>query len=195
MQFQSLKIYAPPVLEPVTTKEAKAHLRVDGSDEDTLIDGIVSAAREHLEDVALRAFLTQTYDLRLEEWPCDGVIKLPRPPLQSVTSIVYTLEDGSTATLSSSAYVVDSDSEPGRILLKSGYSWPSDTLQVGASIRVRYVAGWTAAASVPKAIRQALLLLAGHWYENREAMIDTRGNLVALPFAVDALITPHRIWI
>lgn len=193
--FQALSVYTAPATEPVTTAEAKAHLRVDISTDDTLIGLLVTAARQHLETICGRALVTQTLDVQFDRWPDGSVIYLPRAPLQSITSITYSKADASTGTLSSSDYVVDIKSQPGRVLLKSAASWPSDELQVGAAVTVRFVAGYGAAAAVPQPLKQAILLLVGHWYENREAVIDTgRKTLLPLPMAVNSLIYPYRIW-
>src|SRR5690606_14420890 len=142
--------------------------RVDGTDEDTLITGLIAAARETVETFAGRALITQTWELVLDDWPDSDTIKLPRPPLQSVTSVTYVDEAGVSHTLSSASYIVDTDSEPGRLVLKAGESWPSETLQAANGVRVRYAAGYGAAAAVPEKFKLAVKLLAVHWYENRE---------------------------
>ena len=97
-----------PGTEPLTTAEAKAHLRVTGSDDDTPIDDIVAAAREFIEGETNRALITQTWDLFLDEFPGTDEIVLPWPPLGSVTTVKYTPDaDSSTTTYASSKYIVD----------------------------------------------------------------------------------------
>ena len=69
-------------------------------------------------------------------------------------------------------YIVDDDSEPGRIVLEYGYSWPSVTLYPSNPIRVRYECGYGDAASdIPGAIIHAMKLLISDMYENREVAI------------------------
>ena len=113
--------------------------------------------------------------------------------MQSVTSISYTDIDGVTQTVSSGDYLVDTDSEPGRIVLKTGKSWPSVQLKEIAGVRIRYVAGWTAAANVLPNITHAVRLLVGHWFENREQTM-TGVNITDIPMGVDDLLMPSRIW-
>lgn len=184
-----------PAVEPVTLAEAKLHLRVepDQTDEDTLIGDLIVAARQHIELVTGRAFVTQTWQYVLDAFPSDE-IRLPRPPLQSVTSVKYKLEDGTDETLDSGQYVVDITAEPGLIVTAPGYDWPTDTLYPSGAVTVEYKAGYGDAASdVPTGIKQGLLLLLGHWYENRETVVvGQTGNSV--PFAADALLWPYRVW-
>lgn len=167
-----IKIITPPVLEPVTLIEAKAQCRVDTADEETLITGYIAAAREYCEGIDWRAFLTQTIELWLEAWPATDKIELPRPPLQSVSKIEYYGTDDTKHTLATTVYGVDSNSTPGAVRLKYNQAWPTTALRPYSAICVTYVAGWTAADSVPKTIKQAVQLLVGHWFDNREAAIS-----------------------
>lgn len=182
----------PPAEEPITLAEAKVHCHVDGSDEDSLLTGLIVAARELCELRARRAFVTQTLERHLECWPASTGIYVPKAPLVSVTSVKYIDSDSVEQTVSSSDYIVDIASQPGRVVLKRNVSWPSAELQVGGAVRVRYVAGYGAASAVPARYKQAIRLLVGHWYENREQVAINQGNLKTLPFAVDALLMVDR---
>lgn len=191
----ALKVYSAPAVEPISSTEANLHLRVDISDDNTLIAAQIKAARETAEQILRRALITQTWDYVMDEFPSGDEIKLPLPPLQSVTSITYYKSDGSSATVSSASYNVDTYSEPGRIVLKSGYSWPGDELRTAAGVVVRYVAGYgDAGSNVPGAIRQAILLLIGDMYENRENQVIGSGLTVTLlQRAADDLLWPYRV--
>ncbi len=191
----ALKLITAPATEPVTSTEAKSHLRVDTTADDTLIGTLITAARQHVEAHLRRALITQTWELVTDAFPVGDVLRLPLPPLVSVTSIKYTDEDGAESTFSSGLYVVDTDSTKGRVVLKNGETWPSVTLAAANGVRVRYVAGYGEASAVPRPIRQAILLLIGTMYENRESVLVAQGVTVAqLPFGVDALLMPYRIF-
>lgn len=191
----ALKLITAPATEPVTSAEAKAHLRVDTTADDTLIGTLITVARMHVENHLRRALITQTWELVLDAFPARNVIQLPMPPLASITSIKYTDEAAVEATFSSTAYAVDTDSTRGRVVLKSGESWPSVTLAATSGVRVRYVAGYGAAANVPQAIKQAILLLIGTLYENRESVLVAQGvTVMELPFGVNALLMPYRVF-
>lgn len=190
----SLDIVTQPAVEPLTTAEAKSHLRVDSSTEDTLIAAYVTAARAYYEQAVWRALVTQTLALRLEQWPGESMV-LPKPPLQSVTSVTYIDSDGNSNTMSSGDYTVYAQ-DPGRIWLGYGKSWPSATLRPGPSITITFVAGYGLAAAVPELDKQAIRLLLGHFYENREEVVAVPGiSLAQLPMAVQSIIYMRRSWV
>jgi len=188
----ALKLYAAPASEPVTLAEVMAQCRVDLSDESTVLTGFALAARETVEVISRRALITQTWELVLDAFPSSDTIELPRPPLQSVTSITYIDEDGVSHTFSSASYLVDTYGEPGRIVLKEGYTWPSTTLQSANGVVIRFVAGYGAAAAVPEKYKLAIKLLAAHWYENREAVATSGAVPKELPFGVESLLWLDR---
>jgi uncharacterized phiE125 gp8 family phage protein len=186
------RVTVPPTIEPVTLSEAKAHCRVDIGDDDALIAALIVRAREYCEGVDWCAYMTQTIELWLEDWPRDDEIELPRPPLQSVTSIEYYDVHDVKYTLATSVYAVDVVSVPGLVHLKYLQTWPITLLRDYNAICITYVAGWDTAAYMPQVIKQAILLLVGHWYENREATIV---GAVSRPidFAVSALLSLNSV--
>lgn len=195
----ALKVQTAPTVEPITKEEAKTHLRIltedpDYTEQDTYIEGLIKTARIACEAIQGRSYITQTLDFHLDAFPKSRLILVPRPPLQSVGSIVYTLEDATTGTVDSGDYVVDTVSTPGRILLKEGEDWPSDALQVGPSVRIRFNAGYGAAgSSVPSNALRAMYLLIGHWFGMREAVIDMgRRDLLPIPLGVESLLWLDR---
>ncbi|AMU86674.1 head-tail connector protein [Dehalococcoides mccartyi] len=160
----AIKIITPPASEPVSLSEAKLHLRVDTSADDTYISNLITAARQYLESVALQKTLgTQTLEYVLSQFPC-GEIQIPRPPLQSITSIKYTDSEGVEHTIDSGDYIVNTDCSPGLVVPAYGSDWPSNSLIPSGGIRIRYQAGYT---TVPEMFKHAIKLLIGHWYENR----------------------------
>jgi len=189
----SLTIYTAATVEPLGLIETKTHLRVDVTTDDELILGLITAARQMTETITRRALITQTWDWIFDAFPGTDRLEIPLPPLRSVTSITYTKQDATTGTVSSSDYVVDINSEPGRVVLKSTATWPGDTLRVANGVTVRFVAGYGGAASdVPEAIRRAMLLMIGHWYENREDTLGV-GNIQRIPQGSEYLLWPYRV--
>jgi uncharacterized phiE125 gp8 family phage protein len=187
----ALKLYSAPTVEPVTSTEAKLHLKVEVSTDDTLITSLITAARETVEAISRRALVTQTWDLVQDAWPQGDELVLPLPPLQSVTSIQYVDQNNVTATFASSYYAVDTYSESGRVKLVMGAAWPGSTLYTLNGVRVRFTAGFGLAVSVPQKYKQAILLLVGHWYANREQVIAGL-KPEEIPFGVEALLWLDR---
>lgn len=185
-------LITPPAAEPITLAEAKLHARVDLDADDTLITGLVITAREEVERVSCHALLTQTWEQVMDNWPAGDEIRLLHPPLQSVISVKYIDTDGVEAIWDPAHYLVDTDNTPGRIVLRSGQGWPAASLRPVGGIRIRYVAGWANAGLVPQSFKQAMLLLVGQWYENREAAGDSVGEKAGIPFGVSTLLRSYR---
>lgn len=162
--------------------------------EDTLLNDLITAARQDCEKFQNRAYVTQTWELWQDDWPVKDSISLPVPPLQSVSSVKYYGTDDTEYTLSTDDYFVDTKSEPGRVVLAYGKSWPTTTLRPANGVCVTFVAGYGDAASdVPRNIRQAMLLLIGHYYEHREdVIVGTISS--ALPKGAEALLWPDRVF-
>ena len=186
----SLTETVAPVAEPVTTAEAKLHLRVDHGDEDAYIDTLVATARQHIELVTRRAMVDTTFTLKMDAFPTE--IRPPRSPLSSVSSITYVDTDGDTQTLSASVYSVDTDTEPGRISLAFNQSWP-DIREQNNAVVVTFVAGYgSAATNVPAALRETVKLLTAHYYEFRQPVIAGT-TAVKIPLHIESLIWIHRV--
>jgi len=181
-----LTLNTPPAAEPVTLAEAKLHLKVDTADDDTLITRLIAAARARAEWHTGRAFVSQGWTLHLDAWPCDGVIEIPLPPLQSVSSIVTTARDDTTATLDPSLYTVDAASAPARIALAANTAPPTNLRRIDA-IAITFTAGYGDAIAVPAPIKEAILDLTAAMYENRGELPEE------LPFDALALLAPYRI--
>lgn len=181
-------IITGPAEEPFDTDSAKLDARVDHDTEDALIAEYVTAARQYVENETWRALVTQTLEAAFDAWPSGNALVLPRPPLQSVTSVTYTDSNGDATVWDSSNYIVDTRREPGRIVLAYGQSWPSATLQPVNGIVVRYVAGYGGASTVPAVLKKAIRLLANEMYEHREATVIAAGVVAtAVPRLRDIL--------
>lgn len=172
---------------------AKAHLRVDHSDEDDLITALVEAANDYLDakyGVLGRALITQRWQMTLPKWPDRGVIELDVPPVQSVHAVTYYDADNVQQTVNSADYVLLAGDTKAIVYTVGSAPWPVAYDREDA-ISVQYDTGYgDESADLPRAIRQAALLLIGNWYENRESV--TAGAMVELPMAVEALLRPFK---
>jgi uncharacterized phiE125 gp8 family phage protein len=177
------QLIVPPAVYPVTLAEAKAQCRVDHDDEDAFIQRLIAAATGHFDarsGVLGRCLISQTWEMVLDEFPA-GALELPLGPVQSVVSVEYDDPSGVAQTVAASTYTVDTT------------SLSAPTLDNINAVRVRFVSGYgSTPAAVPDAIRHAILMLIGHWYENREAVAPGSPS-APLPMAVDALVAPYRV--
>lgn len=184
----SLVLKTAPTVEPVTTAEAKTHMRITTSDDDTYIATLIIAARRHVEGYMNRALINQTWNYYLNCFPYDkSYIEIPIGNLSSVTSVKYINSADASTTWTATNYIVDTYSTPGRIVLAYNKDWPSFVEKPVNAVNIEFVSGYgSAATAVPETIKQALLLLVEHWFDNREMVSDL--NLKEVPETVEALL-------
>jgi uncharacterized phiE125 gp8 family phage protein len=174
----SLRLITAAASKPVTTAEAKLHCRVDGSDEDSLIDSYIAAATSFVENYTGRALISQTWEQVLDDF--SDAMQLPKGPVQSVTSIKYFDTAEAEQTLAADQYVLDNVSDPAWIVRPDDVTYP-DVADGVNNVIIRFVAGYTL---LPAEIKAAILLLISAWYDNRSTgdIADT----------VHALLSNHR---
>lgn len=213
MDYASTIVTAPTV-EPVTIAEAKGHLRVDVTDEDTYISGIlIPAAREYCEKATRRALCTQTWDIAYPRFPNGSTMRrivygvawderripnstrleIPLPPLQSVTHIKYYDTAGVQQTWAAASYVVHIEGGHGFVELATGYDWPQTQSDRSNPVTVRIVCGYGAAAAVPNRIKQACLLLVGDGYAFRETTITGTISSSIDAVSIANLLSPYVV--
>jgi uncharacterized phiE125 gp8 family phage protein len=180
----SLQLITPPAAEPVTLAEVKAHLKIDTSDEDVLLATLITAARARAEWHTGRAFVSQSWTLRLDAWPRDGVAEIPLPPLGGVTEVAVISPDDIRTVLAPAAYRVDTASAPGRVIFRDA----APPLRTRDCIEIAFTAGYGGAAAVPPAIKEAILEITADLHAHRG---DEDG---AVGLAGQALLAPYRIF-
>jgi uncharacterized phiE125 gp8 family phage protein len=173
--------------EPVTLTEAKLRLRIDGTDDDDDLTMLISAARSMCEQQIDGSVSACTWDLKIDKFP-DGEIKLMWPPVAAITSVTYVDTNGDAQVMDSSAYSLDSHSEPAWLLPAVDTEWP-ETYDTANAVTVRYTAGY--GTSCPQPLKLWILLHVGHWYRNRESATDKA--MVATPYA-NSLLDRYRVW-
>lgn len=204
----------PPSSEPLTLVEAKAHLRVSTSDDDTLISGLITATRLVCEEFTTRALITQGWRLWLDQFPGDSIpwwdgmregaharltvnrfINIPRAPLQSISAVTLYNDDDSSTIFSPALYFVDNAAEPGRLALRNNASWPTP-VRMTNGINIDFVAGYGDASAVPQTLKQGMLVHIGQLYEHRGEGLRFRGDQISvqsIPELVQAMYQPFRI--
>lgn len=183
------RLIVAPTAEPVSVDELKSHARITNDEEDMKLAGYITAAREHIEGLTGRALATQSREAAFDWFPCFAVIRFGMAPLLSVESVKYLDGDGVEQTLAPSEYVVDARSEPGELQLAINASWPN-TANLRNAVRIAYTCGY---ASTPAVLKQAILFLSAHWYE--QGLPVNVGNIVnPVPHTLDALLWANRVF-
>lgn len=186
-----IKIISAADNTPVTLGELRLHLKLDATngvhEDDAALLHWLSDALAYAEHVTGRSLGVQTLELALDAFP-SGAIDLPRSPASAITSVKYLDLAGALQTVDAANYSLDDYSLVNRVVPAYGYIWPS-TQGVVYAVKVRYEAG---ADVLPGAIRSALLLMVGHWYETRSP--DAKASVTDLPLGVMDLLYTQKVW-
>lgn len=186
----SIKVITPPAVA-LTLEQLRRHCRIDppdsANDADTDLSAALAAAHAHAQHYTGISIGAQTLELALDEFPPAG-IQLLQGPVTSITSVTYLDANGASQVLSSGAYRLNDYTTPQELLPVVDTEWPDTYPDVNA-VKVRYVAG---AASIDGAVAQALRLLVGLYYDNRNAA--DKGTMADLPFGVAALLNTVKVY-
>jgi uncharacterized phiE125 gp8 family phage protein len=176
---------AGPAVEPVPLAEMRDYLRLDETAEDALVAALVKAARLTVEAAARRILIESRWRLRLDRWPADRVVRLPLSPLVGVDEVRVFPRTGPAVTVDLAAIALDPASDPPRLEI-AAHVPPPGWLKRGIEIDV--TAGYgPAPETVPEPLRQAVRLLAAHWFERR-------GDDGPAPLPdLHALVAPFRV--
>lgn len=190
MDFDRTTLVTAPTEPVLDLDTVKRHLGVGHNDDDDLISLYLDAATAAVEGptgigIPLRS---ATYRLTLDAFPCDS-ITIPLRPVTAVTSVQFKDTSGVTQTLTPTAYVADF--AMGTVSRAIGGSWPP-TAPLPGSVTITFTAGF---ATIPADLQAAVLLLVGHYYRNREAVVGTEGSVtpMALPMGSETIFSRYRI--
>jgi len=203
-------IKTAPTLKPLGLADVKRHLNIEigWTEDDTYLDVLIAVATEKVEQFTRRRLVSQTWYSYLDAWPSENYITLPFGQLQSVTGITYTTSANTATTSFTDAslsttddFDVDIKSDPGRIILEYGDSWPSETLWPMNPIQIEFVCGYGGAAAtatvsvaaVPTMIKHAMRLIISDLYEVRGTEIE--GMPIQKLRTVESLLLPYKLWI
>lgn len=183
--------------EVITLSEARLHLRLDteGSPpshpDDSIVSALIIAARENAESHTGLAIAESSYTLALDAFPIDA-IELFLSPVQSITSVTYVDSGGATQTLTNTKYQLDNYSSPAKLFPLE--PWPATKVKPNA-VLINFIAGFTDGSPnnypLPISLKQAMLIMIGTWYENRESIAEK--ETYERPMTATYLLTPHRV--
>lgn len=170
----------------------KAHLRLGtGFGEDTLQDEVLeSYLRSALAAVEARIgkmLLSRDAVWELTQWSNQGAQPLPVAPVSSLLSIVLVDGAGDESPVDPARYRLERDAHRPRVVATGG-SLP--TVPANGRVKITFRGGFGLVwGDVPADLREAVFLLAAHYYENRT---DTTGAAGLMPFGVMSLLDAHR---
>jgi len=179
----------PPMAEPITLAEAKAHLRLDTGEEDALVLALIRAARDYLETVTGLCLMTRPMRLYLDDWPEDRVIRIARGPVRTIEAVTVYDADGAPVEVDAGGHVLDGTARPARLVLAE----KPLTARAVNGIEIDFTAGFgETGAEVPDTLKRALLLHVAAMFELRGAVSpgDQPGTV---PAGYDRLIAPYRM--
>lgn len=188
----TLRLIAAPGTEPITRAQAALYVKQDGSDDNDILDLLITTARGEAEHLLGRALIQQTWERVLDCFPW-AEIELGMPPIASITSVKYTDTAGAEQTFDANGYVLDSARIPGWVLPADGYSWPATADTVNA-VRVRFVCGYgTNATDVPAPIRTWISMRVATLYDYRQD-VAAGVSVAQLPSRhMDRLLDPYTV--
>lgn len=186
----SIQTLIPNPVTPISLAEAKAHLRVDHTDDDAMIAAVVASAADYVAVYTGRSLMPQTLKARYAMF--DDMV-VPHAPVIEIESITY---DGGT--------VLDTDvyelikSEPAGVVLAQNKAWPTAEIN---SVYIQYRAGYEDSSDspvnltdrIPASLKAAMLLVIGDLYQNREARALVNGARYEANPTIKALMNPYRI--
>ncbi len=224
-----LQLKTAAVTLPVSLPEIKARLDVTSEADDPELMAQIRAVTTHLENYCRRTFVDTTFTMFLDRFPgkalpwWDGIrqiadteltdlteaILIPLAPLDSITHVKAHKQDGTETTVTSSNYIVDTASEPGRVALKMTQSWPTDSLRSINGVEVEFIAGYGPVGSdVPEPIREAVMVCVTDMSSNKSGDVlkfekvgdssisrfgpDETG--FSIPRQAKNLLSAYRIW-
>jgi len=191
IRIQDYKLKTAALTEPVTLTEAKLHLRVDLTTDDTLILALIQAAREKVEAYTGLVLVSSSWYGYADDLDSEG-FELTMCPVASITAITYKDADNVSQTWAAANYIANTTRTPARIGYSSSGAAPT-TYGGYHDWRIEFVAGYANAAQVPAAIKSAMLLLIGHLYEHRESVI-IGANAYDMPQTISYLLEPYVVW-
>ena len=193
--MQAPLLVSGPASQIFDLTDIKDHLRISSSDEDTYLTFLIKAATAYLDGYTGqlgRCLINQDWKLQFEDWPnSNGRLRLPFPDVSNVV-VKYFDTENAEQTVSETLYQIIEDHRSSILCFSDDFTEPSVFDDRQDAVQITLTAGYGADKTfVPEAIRHGMLLLIGHWFENREAVV-VNARPEDMPLGFNALIAPYR---
>ena len=188
----------PRTTSALSLDEAKNHLRIPTgiTEEDDYLQALIDTATDVADKYCNISIMQQTYVQYADKW--EDTIQLFHSPIEGsgavdMVQVEYIATgDGTTySTWAITNYKFDKYSCPTRLVHENGKDYPSIEDIINA-IKIEYKVGYGTASDVPKGIKQALLIMVGQWYENRQEAIVGR-SVGTIPMTATYILDKYRI--
>jgi uncharacterized phiE125 gp8 family phage protein len=177
-----------PATEPLSYSDVKAYLRLNDDSEMAFVTSLITVARQIVEGQIWRPLISQTWAMQFDYSEIGAnIYNINKAPLLSVTDVKYYDENDTLQTLAASQYEVDIYGSPARFRL---INVPKLKDRMNA-LQLNFTCGYTNAAAVPSPIKQAMYLIIGHLYENRQDVV-TGTQVHQIPDSSKYLLEPYR---
>ena len=178
-----------PTSYPVSRNEMKTYLRIEHSDENSLIDSLIYTATVLCEKRIHRSLITQSWTLYYDNFPAKDYMGLYNGEIQTIDSVKYYDTADTVATLAATEYYLVDEDMKGKVTLKYNKFWPTTTLRPRQGVEIIYTAGYgDDSTDIPESIRQGIMNMVAHLYENREQ------TDITIPEIVKDLWSTYKIW-
>lgn len=194
----STTIEHQPVTEAVSLDDVKAHIRLTSTIDDAMVTRLAKAARIRAEFISRRSLVYKGYVFTMDKFPSPGQdIRLPNPPLITLSSILYLDSDLEQQTWDAAEYNVGTKQSPAIVRPKSGHVYPI-AADAPDAVEVHFYAGYysdgygSPSLPLPEDLALAIAQLAGHWYDHPEAFSSETQN--AVPENYKDIFRSYRVY-
>lgn len=202
MKLEVYKLTVEPTIEPILLRDAKTHLRIseDVYADDAYVAALIKAVRRVCESYCEMQIMAATYEAYLPNFPnswdsnygdLDNEIQIIKHPVNAISKIEYYDTANELQLLSTAQYDAFVEGKPATIKRETSYSWPSTYTRQKAII-ITFTAGYTNPDDVPEDLKQGMMMLLGHLYENRQDVVSGI-SIAEVPQASKYLWNPYKL--
>lgn len=207
---------------PVTVDQLKAHMQIDEADWDAQLEIMLDAAIAFAAQRTGLRLAPMQLQARLDAWPlhrhhvrrgdvaeltrdaavCLREIEIPDGPVRSVVAVTYVDRAGVEQTVSADQYTWERTDDGALVTFEDTFTLPDLKTGRRGVVRVEFDAGFDDPAAtgtgddpdlkLPDQVRLAVLMLAAHYFENREAVSQRQTFPVLL--AAEAMLDQVRVY-
>jgi uncharacterized phiE125 gp8 family phage protein len=186
--FMAIALITPPAVLPVTLAQIKTFLKIEHADDDALISDLIAQAVTHIETIANRRCITQTWRMYFDDLSECGILELDLAPISAIAELRYFDADGNAIVIATNDYEQDTYSNPARIHFNKSFN-PGQHLN-GLEVDMQLGFGLSG-IDVPGDILRAIMVTIAHWYEFRGA-VHPADQPLSNPTGLNALLAPYR---